>query len=157
MTRISWLCANGQRLVQLMHFSAVGYPCSECAFRETRLTHLRVVHKYTQAGDLKYQVRKALSKGIRFQEYTIWKYFLQIARGLFGVGISWSNKIEIINVAIRSNQLTNQLMFCTGHFSFCDIVFSMYMRYVRPFFFFWILEVMTNYLEQLIYFTFWAR
>ena len=29
--------------------------------------------------------------------------------------------------------------------------------YVSPFFFFWILEVMTNYLEQLIYFAFWAR
>jgi len=43
---------------------------------------LMIVCEWAEAGDLKYQVRKALSKGIRFQEYTIWKYFLQIARAI---------------------------------------------------------------------------
>ena len=127
--------------MQLVHFSAVGYPCSECAFRETRLTHL---HKYTQAGDLKYQVRKALSKGIRFQEYTIWKYFLQIARGLFGVDISWPNKIEIINVAIRSNRL----MFARVIFHFVIFFYNVYVL-CSSVFPFSILEAMTNYLERI--------
>jgi len=43
---------------------------------------LIIVCEWAEAGDLKRQIRKALSKRARFHEYTIWKYFLQIAEAL---------------------------------------------------------------------------
>ncbi|RYG91055.1 hypothetical protein EON65_59405, partial [archaeon] len=43
---------------------------------------LIIVYEFAAAGDLKRQLRKAIEKGVQFEERLIWKYFSQIANAM---------------------------------------------------------------------------
>ncbi|CAM9465594.1 unnamed protein product [Laminaria digitata] len=71
-------CLKEVRLLQsLDHPNIIRY--IDCILEEEEVI---IVFEWAAAGDLKRQVRKALERGVHFEERVIWSYFSQICEAI---------------------------------------------------------------------------